>query len=707
MATETHSVAPISNSKDYYKPLDPVKHDIRLLVLWPGQYWNRDEPKCCLVHTRLACEKPMYDALSYCWGDLNETKFIKMELTKDLSFCHDSISLFDQYAGQYQPDDVLTFIDNHMNQQERLRIWFDRLPDKGKFVTDFCVTTNLHNALKAHLLDEPRLLWVDAICIDQNNELERSHQVGYMREIYKRAINVTVWLGNDLSSGGDEILRDMDKLASFVKKFRDRLRSSRSGDATIDEMFKSQQISTFIRDYAKFVYKDEPITEALMECFQKCCEFFKNPWFRRIWVLQEIRVSQRKVVRCNRGHLWDTITVADQFVDLISKSPSNIFHLPRHTYHLDVWNWIVYQKDPTPILELIFGTREFGATNPRDKLVALFGIAAETAYLDSLPAELNSAYVKTKIDFFTDFTSWYINLKRSLTVLSAVCYSRPNDISKGPTLDKHPTWVPDYHERIPPAGMTIGFPVIYRASDDRPIHRYAFNDPRILRLEGVEIGRISRSIASEFCIGYLDPNVSNHVLAAKFDDGFEFGGKRGVLPVLPTLWQWLQRGGDNAPTVEAVFRTLTCCISTSVDAEDSLLMRLRSFISREDLWKEFVLHWSKFDPGHFPMPSTDKTADTFAELALVSCAHRSLFSIAGKVAINLGPEYVLPDDLVVILFGGTVPYVLRETGPPGMDPAERFSSNPVYEFIGECYVDEYMDGSYVRNADQGKIFDIL
>jgi Heterokaryon incompatibility protein (HET) len=262
-----------------------------------------------------------------------------------------------------------------------------------------------------------------------------------MREIYKRAINVTVWLGNDLSSGGDEILWDMDKLASFVKKFHDRLRSSRSGDATIDEMFESQQISTFIRDYAKFVYKDEPITEALMECFQKCCEFFKNPWFRRIWVLQEIRVSQRQVVRCNRGHLWDTITVADQFVELISKSPSNIFHLPRHTYHLDAWNEIVYQKDPTPILALIFGTREFGATNPRDKLVALFGIAAETAYLDSLPAELNSAYVKTKIDFFTDFTSWYINLKRSLTVLSAVRHSRPNDISKGPTLDKHPTWV--------------------------------------------------------------------------------------------------------------------------------------------------------------------------------------------------------------------------------------------------------------------------
>ena len=89
----------------------------------------------------------------------------------------------------------------------------------------------------------------------------------------------------------------------------------------------------------------------------------------------------------------------------------------------------------------------------------------------------------------------------------------------------------------------------------------------------------------------------------------------------------------------------------------------------------------------------------------MSCLGRSLFSIAGSYAINLGPEDVLPDDLVVILFGGTVPYVLRESGPSGIDQE---TENPVYEFIGECYVDEYMDGSYVKNinADQVKIFDI-
>jgi hypothetical protein len=455
-----------------------------------------------------------------------------------------------------------------------------------------------------------------------------------------------------------------------------------------------------------------------MKYYKKFSDFFGNPWFRRIWVLQEIRVSQRQVIRQNlHGALWEAITVAGEFINNIS----NFHTIANHTsYHLDVWNEIVHQKAPASLLALIFGTREFGATDPRDKLVALLGIAAETAHLDKLPTELGEPYVKTETDFFTDFTSWWIDLKRSLAVLSAVCHSKQNDMSKGLILDKPPTWVPDYHKQIPPAGMTIGFPAIYRVSDDKPIRRYDTNNKRILRLEGVEVGRISRLIASEFSIMSTGRYPgSDHVLTAKFDDGFEFGGNRGVLPVLPTLRQRLQRVGDNALT-EAVFRTLTCCISTSV-SKDAVKLRMqpRVIMSKEGLRAQFELLWNKFDPGHseektdqfagLVLPHRDHREDIEARLAsLMSCLGRSLFSIAGSYAINLGPEDVLPDDLVVILFGGTVPYVLRESGPSGIDQETKFSENPVYEFIGECYVDEYMDGSYVKNinADQVKIFDI-
>jgi hypothetical protein len=44
-------------------------------------------------------------------------------------------------------------------------------------------------------VDGPRLVWADAICIDQTNNSERGHQVNIMGEIYRTARNVVVYLG--------------------------------------------------------------------------------------------------------------------------------------------------------------------------------------------------------------------------------------------------------------------------------------------------------------------------------------------------------------------------------------------------------------------------------------------------------------------------------------------------------------------------------
>ena len=62
----------------------------------------------------------------------------------------------------------------------------------------FAVTVNLEGALRAlRNADKPRLLWVDAICIDQSNTKEQGEQVGIMWDIYKTADRVVIWLGPD------------------------------------------------------------------------------------------------------------------------------------------------------------------------------------------------------------------------------------------------------------------------------------------------------------------------------------------------------------------------------------------------------------------------------------------------------------------------------------------------------------------------------
>jgi hypothetical protein len=58
------------------------------------------------------------------------------------------------------------------------------------------VHENLGNALRyMRLKDKVRVLWLDAICINQADDGERGHQVSQMGMIYSQATTVRVWLG--------------------------------------------------------------------------------------------------------------------------------------------------------------------------------------------------------------------------------------------------------------------------------------------------------------------------------------------------------------------------------------------------------------------------------------------------------------------------------------------------------------------------------
>lgn len=58
------------------------------------------------------------------------------------------------------------------------------------------ITRNLHSALEHLQFGYPgQLLWIDAICINQQDEAERENQVAIMQDIYSRAEEVLIWLG--------------------------------------------------------------------------------------------------------------------------------------------------------------------------------------------------------------------------------------------------------------------------------------------------------------------------------------------------------------------------------------------------------------------------------------------------------------------------------------------------------------------------------
>ena len=79
------------------------------------------------------------------------------------------------------------------------------------------VTKNLHAALLqiASTVGRPLPLWVDAVCINQTDDLEESHQVHFMGGIYRRARFVFAWLGLK-ADDSDLALHNLEWLSNFA-----------------------------------------------------------------------------------------------------------------------------------------------------------------------------------------------------------------------------------------------------------------------------------------------------------------------------------------------------------------------------------------------------------------------------------------------------------------------------------------------------------
>ena len=129
-----------------YQPIKTEKDHIRVIELLPG---NDDSMIECSIYEVSLTNHPPYETISYRWGG-SETK-------------------------------LPIIVEGHY----------------------FEVTENLYQALRfLRGSDEKRVLWADAICIDQTNIAEKNYQVQLMRDIYKNAQRTLIWLWR--RNGGDE-----------------------------------------------------------------------------------------------------------------------------------------------------------------------------------------------------------------------------------------------------------------------------------------------------------------------------------------------------------------------------------------------------------------------------------------------------------------------------------------------------------------------
>jgi len=134
-----------------------------------------------------------------------------------------------------------------------------------------------------------RSLWIDAICINQSDQEEKSIQIPLMREIYSRAATVIVWTG---SSTPDSKV--------FLAQFQDMREKLKD--------WMAQPVSDI--EPVNLTKEELPRDEEAF--WGGLGQLLKNEWFRRLWTYQEILLPSAAILLC--GDSWVDF---DEFLDFM------------------------------------------------------------------------------------------------------------------------------------------------------------------------------------------------------------------------------------------------------------------------------------------------------------------------------------------------------------------------------------------------------
>ena len=255
------------------------------------------------------------------------------------------------------------------------------------------VTENLFTALRnLRWPDEERAIWVDGLCINQTSNVEKNHQLPLMGRVYSEARMVLIWLGEDKGNDGRTAF-------SYLKELGDHLR-----EHTVHSL-GSPLLQDNVRKY--WLPRLNSVWRRLAG----------NPWFRRLWVVQEVALARNSML------VWGGETIAlDLVLRIISvvsecqasitseglrplKSLSRIDSIRTNT-----WAPQLKKGRKLSILDLLHQTEPFECTDPRDKIYALLGLVSTPGF--------TADYTLSVEQVFVGFSTWALAQFADLQVLS-------------------------------------------------------------------------------------------------------------------------------------------------------------------------------------------------------------------------------------------------------------------------------------------------
>src|SRR3569833_641762 len=393
MSEEAHKTSPCVST--LCLELDLSRREFRLLSLQPGRW---DDPIFCSLRKASLDDSPVYDALSYVWGDL--------------SVC----------------DTV------HVNNSQ--------VP----------VTANLFDALR-RLRDDskPQSLWIDSLCIIQSNNDEKAHQVRHMGSIYSQSRETLLWLGDYKDDLVSLICDQIDDRESGLVS--DNLASQAHVVRAFELILRLAKNYQFPRAAEPAAVDSDSATR--MPPCPKCVAALETlmgfAWWTRSWTVQEVVLPKVATVVC--GALRAPWSSFEQAVNNLTAHHYDHGCLAGHfKLMIRLYNKVVLAKlardrlsvTETLHLDVLSMFRGRLSTDPRDQIFALLGLCP--------PAVAAGIEPDYSLDHRSIYADAVFKLIRHTKLLLPLW--RPRESHRDRVL---PSWVPDWTAQTNPETLTTEF----------------------------------------------------------------------------------------------------------------------------------------------------------------------------------------------------------------------------------------------------------
>lgn len=625
---------PLGLSEYKYERLNWASNDIRLIQISSEDAKTADDTRTaveCTIESVSLDDKPSYIALSYAWEDTTLSK----PLILNGRLAHITASL----------DKAL----RQIRQIPSIR---------------------------------SRRFWIDAVCIHQDDELEKSWQVQQMTRIFKDAELALVWLGH-ISSDTREAVEALEELDQMI-----------SEDPNVNDINLADFLS----------HLQDDLVSALNDLLMR-------PWWRRIWVVQEFASAKDIVFLCGSVRLsWQACSIAFEALQNYQRSIAEqgwrgstgaqyrqdmakfasiagvlrLFHIRRTLSVAEV------DKSPGKFsLWQLLTLKRFGmqASDNRDLVYALTGIAHDASAKHIYPD-----YTKHVREIYIAVATCFLAEGRFRTLW--LC-SHPRRIPNLPSWvpDWSSTWRTDHRYLSSDSGYGSGGRIFSASGLSKPVVSFSTRGLRpVLHIQGIVFDTIEATkptfnIDKELPDGGLDQ--AHRALQQRLEAFQELSAHsaavfRSTITDISLKWQsdtWYVYRRHEHSWRRQIFDTSegesNNGKSESRGEEQKPSLHLQGDPSEGELYQS--LSWSLRGTAGFD----NSTSLPAPRLDILYRHNGRRPFVTKKGHLGLGPAELRPGDIVAVILGSEVPLILRRVGGAGGED---------FVLVGEAYVNDIMDG---------------